>query len=411
MNQLIFLATLAWRNLWRSKRRTVITFSSVGFAVFLAIAMESVNAGQHEQIVANMVRMSTGYLQFQDSSYWEERSMDNSFELRRSLTEKIDRTLGNGAYAVPRIESFALVAGTTNTRAALVTGVDFEKENRIIGIADKLVEGSIPNATAQMALVPVGIAEKLQLGVGDTVVVVGQGYQGLSAAGKYPISGLIKFPIPQQNDLMVYLPLVAAQELFAAEGRLTSLLLMAETEDQLVKKLPALEAMAREEGLKLMNWKSLSPDMVSALEFDKVSGRVMLMILYVVIGFGIFGTILTMTLEREKEFGSMLSLGMRRWKLAYVSLLETCMICTLGIACGVLMGYPLTYYFYANPIPLQGEMAKAMEEYGMEAIITFSIKPEVYIRQAEIVFVIAFLVASYPIWRIFTLNILKTIRS
>lgn len=411
MSFIRFITVLAWRNLWRSKRRTWITVSSVIFAVLLAVAMESMNQGGHEQIIRNMVQMSSGYMQYQDTLYFDERSLDNTLEFTENIQQDLESALPASAYYVPRLESFVLVASGSSARAAMITGVDFEKEQRMGRIGDKLLEGQLPHAESMDVLIPKGIARRFELGIGDTLVVFGQGFQGMQAAGKFAVSGIIEFPLTQLNDLMVYLPLKAAQWLFVADDRLTSVLLMAREESQLKSATEDLQAVAAKHGLSLIGWKEMNPDLISALEFDKASGQMMTMILYVVIAFGIFGTILTMTLEREKEFGTMLSLGMHRKKLALVSLLETLLICALGVFGGLLIGVPITYYFKFNPIPLGGDIAQTVEQFGMEALLTFSTNPGLYIRQAVVVFVIAFVVASYPLWRVFTLDILKTIRS
>lgn len=411
MNFLRFTIILAWRNLWRSRKRTLITVSSIFFAVFLAISLESMNVGSHEQIIANMVRLSSGYGQFQDSLYLKEKSLDNTIEFTEVFRSQLESELPSNVYFVPRLETFALVAAESTTRSAMITGVDFGKENQISRLTEKLVEGEIPDADSEDIVLPIGLANRFSVGVGDTVVVFGQGFQGMQAAGKFRVGGIVKFPLAQQNDLMVYLPIKAAQYLFVAENRLTGILLMADEEKYIEQILPDLQKIADQNGINYIPWKAINPDLISALEFDRASGKVMTLILYMVIAFGIFGTILTMTLEREREFGTMMSLGMRRGKLAILTLIETILMCLIGIVGGIVIGIPVTYYFKKNPIPLGGDIAATVEQFGMEAEIAFSTQPALYYQQAMVVFFIAFMVASYPIWRVFTLNILKAIRS
>jgi len=151
-------------------------------------------------------------------------------------------------------------------------------------------------------------------------------------------------------------------------------------------------------------------ELVNAIEGDNMSSLFMLGILYAVVGFGILGTILMTTMERRKEFGIMVAIGMHRYKLAIITFVETLIICAIGIIAGILTSFPLILYFYYHPIPLTGEAADAMLEYNMEPVMPFLIEPGYFINQSLVVVIITMLTLIYPMLVIGRFKVINAIK-
>ncbi|MGY6741415.1 MAG: ABC transporter permease [Cecembia sp.] len=406
----ILIFKLAWRNLWRNKRRTLITAGSILFAVILALLMDSMNLGSHEQIISNSLRFGTGYLQIQDTAYFETPSLDFAFDLDDHREAALNQLLGLHAYAVPRVESFVLAAGESETRGALVIGIIPELENRMNGFQNFLTEGEILNDDDQMVMIGSGLAQRLSLSLHDTLVVIGQGYQGMQAAGKYPIKGIISHPMEFLDNQLIYLPFEEASWLFVMDGKASHWLIMADTDKNALRVQQEIEKLLQGTELQVLHWKDLQPDLVKALAFDAVSGRIMQFILYVVIAFGIFGTVLTMTLERQKEFAILVSLGMKRHILALQCFIETILISILGVGAGIVLGFPVLFYFNRNPIPLGEGLSDLVKEYGMEPFLPFSLAPTVFIFQGVTMLILTLIITTYPVWRSLTFPVLENLR-
>ncbi len=406
----MMLIKLAWRNLWRNKRRTWITISSVLFAVLLALFLESMDRGSQEVMVQNVVRFSTGYAQLQDTLYFDEPHIDNAMHCDDACMEKVVADFPNIAYTVPRLESVALAAGDEKTRVAFITGINYEVEHRFNEIGERLRQGDFFTGREDEVVIGTGLAQSLDLGIGDSLVVFGQGFQGAMAAGKFLVVGLVQHPVPDLNERMVFMPLPQAQKLFDAENRLNHLKLVPHQLRHHQRVVDAINEHPGYEELQAYTWEELQPELVKTIEFDQAGTLMFLLILYIVIGFGIFGTILTMTLEREKEFGVLISVGMQRHKLAQVIFTETLFMNFMGVILGVLTAIPLLLYFYFNPISLGEGMENMMAEYGMEAVLRFSLDPQFFYQQAIIVFGISMLIVSYPVVRVFRLNVLNAAR-
>ncbi len=403
------LSALAWRNLWRSKRRTWITIGSVVFAVMLSLLLESMDRGSQEAMVRNVVQYSSGYLQVQDSLYFDEPGMDHSLYLEPELEQVLGSAPGV-AYTVPRLEAYALAAGESRTRVAYTQGIDVEAEHRFNGIKDRLREGEFFSGRDAEVVLGSGLAQTLQVGIGDTLVLLGQGYQGMTAAGKFHVSGILHHPVPDLNEVVVYLPLEQAQYLYSAYELMSYLMVVPEYTTRHNQVARELSTLSSDAGLSVYTWEELQPELVRTVAFDRAGTLVFLLILYAVIAFGIFGTVLTMTLEREKEFGVLISIGLHRWKLGAVIFMETILINFTGVLIGLALALPIILYFYHNPIPLGEEFGNLMAEYGMEAMLPFSMDPQLFWQQGIIIFCISMVVVLYPLLRVLKLNVLDAAR-
>lgn len=399
---------LAWRNLWRNKRRTLITLASVFFAVILATSMRSMQLGSYDNMVNNVVRFYTGYAQIHKAGFWEEQSLENSMVYESSVFDskiKSDRI----ELLIPRLESFALASKELSTRGVMVVGVDVNKEKRLTELDKKLISGSYFSNDDKSVLLTSDLASYLNTQPGDTMVIIGQGYHGASAAGKYAVKGIVKFNSPELNKRFVFLPLPEAQWLFAAENRITALVVM--TQPDQVNKVTRFLSETLGEEYEIMGWKEMLPEIVQAIEADNIGGIIVLAILYIVIGFGIFGTVLMMTAERRHEFGVLIALGMKRYKLILVITLESIMMTILGVIAGVAASLPLIIWFHFNPIPLSDQLAQVSESYGLEAIIPFSVAPEIFGYQALAVLAIGLVAIFYPVFKISKMKPSEAMRS
>jgi ABC-type lipoprotein release transport system permease subunit len=387
---------LAWRNIWRNKRRSFITMGSIMFAVVLACIMRSMQLGSYERMIVNAAEFYTGYIQVHKNGYWDDKTIDNVFPGGNELIPMIEKIEGVEV-AVPRVESFALASYGTKTKGAMVLGMEPSKESLLTHVDEKIVEGTYLEEGEKAVLVAQGLAQYLKIGIGDTLVLISQGYHGANAAGIYPVKGIMKFPVPDQNNQTVYLPLKEAQWFYNAEDQLTSIALVidqSKSTDRIVSEISTLIDL---EALEVMSWRDMMPDLIQGIEIDNISGRVMLWILYAVIGFGMFGTFLMMTAERMYEFGVMMSIGMKRWIMQSIVFLEMAMMTTIGVIAGVGISLPILIYYYYNPVFYTDEAAKAIEAFGVEAAYFFSLEPSLFYNQAWAIFFMAIILSLYPL--------------
>lgn len=406
----MMILKMAWRNIWRNKRRSIITISSIFCAVFFAVFARSFQIGVYEKMISNMVGMYTGYLQIQQKGFWQEQSIDNSFIPNQSILDLVGNHK-NIQESNTRLESFALTASQDLTKGAIVMGVDFKKEDLLMDLSAKIKAGDFPNENSSSLLISDGLASYYELDTGDSLILLGQGFHGASANGIFPIQGIVKLPMPNLNDRLVFMPILAAQELFAAPGRITSLVLQVDQPSKLEKIKNELGEKINDESYALLDWKQLLPELVQTIQADSAGGIIILGILYMIVTFGILGTLLMMTAERMYEFGILVSIGMRKGKLILTVVLESLLMGILGVVLGVIGISPVRYYFYLNPIRLQAKAADTIEAFGFEPVIPASLDPQIAINHAAIVLLIVLLCTLYPIAVILKLKPIKAMRS
>ncbi len=401
---------LAWRNIWRNKRRTLITAASIFLAVFFALVMRSIQSGTYGRIINNIVHTYTGYIQVHKTGYWNEQEINNSFPLNDTLISSL-RNLQHVTEVIPRLESFALASSGAKTKGILVVGIDPAAEDRFSGLHQKIVNGRYLQDSDSGLLIAQAAAEYLGITSGDTLVLISQGYHGASAAGKWVVRGILHFTSPDLDKEMIYMPLPLAQSFYSANNNVTSLVLNLDDPDHLKGIMKDIRKAGIPDQYEVMSWDQMLVEVVQHIEADSVSGWIMIGILYMIIGFGIFGTILMMTAERIREFGVMASVGMQKAKLAMMIAIESVLIGFTGVVAGALAGFPLILYFTYHPIPLTGDYASSMEKFGYEALLNFEPPSWYFITNAAAVLGLIFLATIYPLRKILKMKVINALRN
>ena len=394
--------------MWRNKRRTLITAASIFFAVFFALVMRSFQIGTYDKMEHDVVTAYTGYIQIHKKGYWDDKIINNVFEENKDIQKQLVG-LENIKTAVPRLESFALASAGERTKGTLVIGTSPEKEDKLTSLNKKLVKGEYLAENDKDVLVAENLASYLNLQVGDTIVLIGQGYHGMSAAGKYRIKGILHFPSPDLNGRVLYMSIAEAQEFYSAYGMLTAYAFDIVDEDLTTETSEEIKAIVGEE-YEVMTWKDMLTELVQQIQSDNVGGIIMLMILYLIVGFGIIGTFIMMMAERTKEFGVMVAVGMKKTKLSIILFIETIFMGILGILAGMIGSLPIILYYFFNPVTLEGEMANMMVSMGVEPVMPFALDINIFMNQALVIFVLVMISYIYPFFKIRNLKAITAMR-
>jgi len=467
---------IAWRNLWRNRRRTIITSASIFFAVFFAVIMRSYQLGSYDHMITNFIESFTGYLQVQHIRYQDNPLIDNSFDYNDSIAiaiSGIDKVVS----VAPHLESFALASSGTQTKGVATIAIDPEKEKNFSDPEGKLVKYRITGeAIEQMikeTVLPANILEKvknnldrsyssearlklelgfsdednelfmpailkcsevpngflenddggilvsdklasyLKVGIGDSVILMGQGYHGVSATGIFPVRGIIKLPSPDLDNRLIIMTIPAAQKFYDAEGKITSIVVnLTDKSPRTLKTVKAaINSILPDKNTTTKTWYELNPVLYQQIQGDSQSGMAMLGILYFIIFFGIFGTVLMMVSERKREFGVLVSIGMQKKKLKRIVSIEMLLLGTLGLLCGLLASTPLILYFYYYPIILKGDMASMLEDYGWDAVMPTAWFGPYFYWQAGIVAIMVIMATIYPLRKIGKLKEIEALKS
>jgi len=403
------LLTLAWRNIWRNRSRSLITMASVGSAVVLATLTVSLQKGVFDNLIANVVSFYTGYVQVHRVGYWKEQTLENSFQLSDSISKKVLET-HDVQYWTPRLESFALLSSGEKTKGCMVAGIAPESEDMVTRLKSKLVAGDYLTDSSRQVLVGEGLAKRLGAGVGDTLVLLGQGYFGSTAAGKFAVGGLLHFGSPELNERLVFMPLARAQEWLDAPGMVTTMVISPVNPSESGAAAAGLHLALSQNEFEVMRWEEMMPDIEEHIRTDTASSKIILGVLYLLISFGIFATLLMMLIERRREFGMLVALGMKKAQLARVVLAESVLLTLTGCLAGLLISLPIVWWLRERPIRIGGETAKTFEKFGFEAVFPAAFEPNVFLEQASIVLAVGLILAIYPVVNVLRLKPVEAMR-
>jgi len=312
--------------------------------------------------------------------------------------EKLD----NITIVDPKLETGMITSFGNQSRGTYILSYDIDKDSPK-QVRKKLIEGKLPRDGKKEVVLGIELADYLDASIGDTLVFLGSGYQGSTAAGLYVISGLLDFHIPELNRSTTYMSLASLQDLLGAEDLVISLMIGLKKPSKLDETAAKIESVIGSE-YEVMTWEELMPDLKQLIQTSGAKGYIMNFILYMIISFVMFGTVLMATQERKYEMGVLQAIGMKKNKSIALVLVENILTSIMGVIIGVIGASPVAYYFHQYPLEITGDSAKAILEMGIEPIIPFSVNPMIAVNHGLIVLVISLLLVIYPIMIIRKLN-------
>jgi ABC-type lipoprotein release transport system permease subunit len=361
-----FTTQMAWRNVWRNPRRSLLTMAAVAFASLILIFMLSWQFGSYDTMINTAVAIHTGHLQVQAEGYQDSRSIGKVVERPKAVTHLVAGTEGVAAHTT-RASAFSLASSEDRTYASMVVGIDPEREPAVSTLESLVRRGSfLAPDDRYRALIGRLLARNLQVDVGDEIVLLGQGRDGSIAASAVRVKGVFESGQDEFDRSTVQIPLAAFQEVFAMRGAVHEVVVLCNDLDRVpaVQKRLAAALGGMNEELVVLDWKELMPGLVQSIQMDLAVGFVFYVILILVVAFSILNTFLMAIFERKKEFGVLLALGSRPGRISRMILAECGLMTGLGIAAGILLGAAVTLYFESRGIAFSGA-EEILRQFGL----------------------------------------------
>ena len=423
---------LIWRNIWRNRRRTIITMASVFFAVFFCVIMMGFTTGVWDKMLDNMLKTQAGHIQIHAAAYWDDKITDNFMFMDAATISRLEN-IGNVENVSPRVETFAMATSEAFSKGVAVIGVSPEKEARKSNLPSRIIKGEYLSEYDDGILIGEGLSKYLNVRVGDTLALIGQGYHGSSSAGLFPIRGLLKMMTAEMDNGLIYMTLPSAQNFIDMPNGYSGILISI-NDNKLVFSLQSLvislvgsrqsvvdsnDIQPTDYSLQTTDYRLMTTDyavytwhftmerLLQQSETDKAFNVLLMCILYVIVGFGILGTVIMMTNERKREFCMMISLGMSRMRLSAITVFELLLKSLIGATLAITVTLPIAHWFAANPVEMTGGMAEMLVEYGMEPLMPMAAHSYIFTNQIVVVLVIVLITVAYPIRKIFKLELSK----
>jgi ABC-type lipoprotein release transport system permease subunit len=409
---------MAWRNIWRNPRRTLLTIAAISFACILLVFMLSFQLGSYDTMINASVKIHTGHLQIQAEGYQASQKIRDVIPDPARIGAILDKIPQVTAYTY-RAMAFALVSSKSRSYGVMVEGIDPRREARVSTLADIIRQGHYltaapPGDAPAGALVGRLLAQNLRLKVGDEITVLGQGRDGSIAATVLHVQGIYASGMDAFDRGTIQIPLSVFQQVFSMGGAVHEVVVLARN----LKSVPAIEKrlsgrlkrLATPRPLVVLDWKALTPGLDQAIKMDLVSGSIFYLILIMVVAFSILNTFLMAIFERTHEFGVMMAMGTRPGRLTRLVLFESIGMTLVGVVAGIVLGTLITWYFMIHGIDLGASSNEIMRQFGIPSRFF----PQLSVVSATVgpgaVFVITLLAALYPALKIRRLRPVEAIQ-
>ena len=355
---------VAWRNLWRNPRRTWLTAGGMAFSMWLVILFMSVQAGMYNDVRDLAARMGSGHAQVQHRRYLDDArlryTVPAATELTRSLAD-----LPTVVATTPRAEAFALVSadqgdGEERSFGAMVVGVDPRGEQDVSLLPASLVDGSYLTGSDD-AFLGSRLARNLGVSVGDELVVLGSTREGGVAALAVRVGGIFRSGLTELDRVLLQVRLSTLQEAFELGDDAHRIVLFADS-------IPGIESMVHEvdnalagigaaDTARVLPWAELMPEVEESIQLDSGAGVILLWTLVIVVAFTVVNALVMTVLERTREFGMLLAVGMRPGSIMAMLQVEAMCMWAVGAVIGLAAAilFVSTIGTYGIGIPQQFE--------------------------------------------------------
>ena len=358
------LARLAWRNLWRQPIRTGLSMVGMAFTAVLLVFMLSFQFGAYDTMKSGMLSINDGYGQLQPPGYADDPDIGRLIAAPAALLTALEGIEGVRA-AAPRARGFALLANGERSFAAAVTGVDPDREARVARLPSMIAAGRPLSAgDAGEIVLGAGLARNLRLGLGDSVTLLGTGSDGSVAADVLELVGIFESGVPEIDRQLAQMPLARFQQTFLIGESVNSIALTGDRLADIVAAAPALRALADRFGLVYLDWGEIQPGIRQAIRLDLSTALLMYATLVVVVVFIILNTLYMSVLERSREFGVLLALGMKPGQVGRMVWLEMLLLALGGTGVGVLLGIAVTAWVQRVGISFES-MQEIWAQFGL----------------------------------------------
>ena len=403
---------MAWRNLWRRGRRTWLTVGAMVFSNILLVFSISLQFGSYDMMIDNSLQAYTGHLQLQHPRYLDDPRMRYALADVAGTAHLLREKLGLQSISA-RATGFALASSKERSFGLQIVGVDAAHEPLVSTLPGLVRQGQYlkPGGREEIVIGSV-LARNLKVRPGDELTFLGSGYDDSFAAGVVRVAGIFTSGITEIDRGMAQVNLGYFQQVFAMGDRGHNVVIRAPSIEQVNSLAARIGALGIVDGKEvvLRNWDELQPGLRQAIQADMTSAWFMYMVLIVLVAFSVLNTQLMSVLERTREFGTMLALGLKPARLARLVMQETALMTALGLGLGIAGGFLLTWYLsYAGfSYPGMKEMSERFylpdRMYPAISLLSLTLGP-------SIVALGSLLASIYPATRLYRLSPVAAMRA
>ena len=402
---------IAWRNITRSKRRSCITISAVGFGVGALIFIWGFVEGAHRQMIENYTSLLTSDIQIHQKGFHQSQKLETHLLNPETLLVALEKNAQIKANA-PRIKAVGLVSSSESSSGVMILGVDPEKESSVSTLHRRIKTGAFLDMERDSGIIlGATLAKNLNVSIDDKIVLMSQALDGSIASGAFIIQGLLDTGTEEIDKGLALITLRAAQELFVMPRAISEIAIRlnpAAESRTTARKLK--DILPQNSDLEILPWQEVSPSFQQWIEFDNGFIWIIVFVVMIVVAIGILNTVLMGVLERTREFGILLALGTKRQEIITMVAWESFFLGTIGSLMGLLLGLALNTYFGKTGIDLTA-FTKALNSFYIDSVIYPSLNVTHSAVSVMLVLTTSIVVSIYPAFHAANLKPVEAIRS
>ncbi|NOR19529.1 MAG: FtsX-like permease family protein [Xanthomonadales bacterium] len=402
---------LAWRNIWRQKRRTWLTALAMIFSNVLLVFMITLQYGSYDMMINNTLSVFSGQIQVQRNGYQDDQKMRQSIDDIQALADKARKHFPQ-ARVTARASAFVLVSSEDRSFGTQVVGVEPAFEAGVSTIPGLLHQGRfLDDPDAAEIVIGSVMARNLKVGVGEELTFLGSGRDGSFAAGVVTVVGIFDSGSAEFDRSLAEIPLAYFQDAFSMDSSGHVIAIAVDDINDVSAMLQPLQiVISGQDDLRVLDWETLTPGLKQAIRADMTSAWFMYGILIILVAFSVLNTQLMSVLERTREFGVIMALGIKPRRLAMLVLLETFLIALLGLLIGILLGAGVAGYYAQVGFAYPG-MDELWEKFNMAPLMYPSLRPLSLLLGPSVVFVFCLFAAIYPALKLYALRPVEAMRA
>jgi ABC-type lipoprotein release transport system permease subunit len=409
--KMIFI--IAWRNIWRSRTRTLVVIGAIALGVWAAIFMTGFATGMMNSYIDNAIEQVVSHIQFHNPAFKQENEVKYQIPDPERLAASLEADPNVEAVSV-RSLSNGMIASSKTTRGILINGVDPQMESAVRSLDEKIVNGEyFTNDRSNEILIGERLAEKLKVEVRKKVVLTFQDLNGNITTAAFRVVGLFKTDTKPFDEGQIFVKRTDLNRLLSS-GDSTDHALIAHEVAVLLKDVDQVNAEAEKwaaeyPDLLVETYRQISPDLqLYEGQMESVS-YIYLTVILLALLFGIINTMLMAVLERYRELGMLMAIGMNKIRIFSMIVLETLMLCLVAAPVGLLLGWLTMVWLGTNGIDLS-TYSESMAQYGMSTLVYPDVDQAVYLTVPIGVALTALIAAIYPAFKAIRLNPVEAIR-
>lgn len=383
---------MAWRNVWRNRRRSLVTIAAMSLGLFTAVQYSGLVTGYIAAAERNMLDMELGDLQITAPGYRNDPSIYNRIDDVEALLERLDAA---GFRSSARLLSPALMAGQQSSAGVQLRGIDVRRDARTSTIGRHLLKGRwLKPGEPRAVVIGRRLSRMLDVGPGDEVVVLTQGADGSLANDLYTVRGVLRSVGEATDRAGVFMSQAALRELLVLpRGAHQVIVRRPETLplEQAAEKVRGLSA-----GLDAKTWRELMPTLASMMDASMGAMTAMFMLVYIAIGIVILNAMLMAVFERIRELGVLKALGMGPLRVFGLVALESALQTALAVLVGLGIAAPVAVYLANTGLNLSGLSGVSVGGIAFDPVWRAELSPAIFIRPVVLLTCVVMLAALYP---------------